>query len=258
MLVHKETEKHYLYHPIPASGFPGLTQVCHMLRCEYLLFVLSNIQMVIDSESVTTYAMYYDRKPKDCETSLCVFWEVHEYRSTHTNLLPLLLLMIDVLGLAVSLIFGYDECMDALDPDEERDLTKLLEVTRENASWRDYLVYAIDAVTLHSPENRCAECEEGKPRNARLHIVFKKEQRELWMDGTHNFAQLRKLLAETGLDKMTAMDVRVGLTSLGNEGLGKGLRTEEEQQAIDWMLGRSKKRPSDIKRFPRMLQELGE
>jgi hypothetical protein len=256
MLVHKETVAGLSDFPIAASGFSGLSQVCQMLRYEYLSFLLGNIKIIIYSESIAKMATHYDRKLKDCQASLCIFLE--DCPTAHMELLPLLLLAIDVPSLKISFESSYDDCSNALGLGELKDMATLVEVARENSSWRDYLVYAIDAVTLHSPENRCAECEEGKPRNARLHIVFKKEQRELWMDGTHNFAQLRKLLAETGLGRMTAMDVRVGLTSLGNEGLGKGLRTEEEQQAIDWMLGRSKKRPSDIKRLPRMLQELGE
>jgi hypothetical protein len=252
MLVHKDIERLRSGFPIAASGFPGLTQVCRLLRYEYMSFLLGNIEIIIDSESITMIAMHYDRTLKHCQASLSFFLE----DTTATELLPLLLLIIDVPGLMISFHSVYNVCLDALDPSELEDMAKLVEVVRKNSSWRDYLTDAVKAVTLHFAD-RC-DHGDGKRHNAWLHIMFKKEYRKLWMDGTHEFAQLRELMAETGLDSLTALDVRVGLTSLGNQGLGKGLRTKEEQEAIDWLLGRSKKRPNDVKRLPRMLQELGE
>lgn len=64
------------------------------------------------------------------------------------------------------------------------------------------------------------------------------------MEGTHNFADLQGFLHETGLDGLASLDVEVGLTTFLNRGRGKGLRTDEEQNAVDWLLRRSKKRPS--------------
>jgi hypothetical protein len=252
MLVHKDTERLLSGFPIAASGFPGLTQVCQLLRCEYLSFLLGNIEIIINSESITTIAVHYDRKLKHCQASLSFFLE----DTSATELLPLLLLVIDVPGLKISFQSTYNTCLDALDPCELEDMAKLVEVVRKNSSWRDYLTDAVEAVTLHFAD-RCDHRDERR-HNAWLHILFKKEHRKLWMDGTHEFAQLCELMAETGLDGLAALDVRVGLTSLRNQGLGNGLRTKEEQEAIDWMLGRSKKRPSDVRRLPRMLQELGE
>jgi hypothetical protein len=76
------------------------------------------------------------------------------------------------------------------------------------------------------------------------------------MDGTHSFEELQTLLSETGLDGLTAVKVQIGQVSMENKSRGKGLRTEEEQQAVDWLLRRSKKQPKDVKVVPKMLREL--
>jgi hypothetical protein len=243
-----------------SSGYPGLTQVCQLLRLEFLSFLLRKVELSVDMKSMTKYTMPYDRKLKDCQATLIVFWEESTTcTDTATELLPLLLLPINMPRLEIWIETDFGVCSDLPNRDELQNVAKLLKLARQNIAWRGYLVHAVESVTFHNPQNRCHHVDEGGRRHdARLHITFEKEHRELWMDGTHEFAQLRELMAETGLDSLTALDVRVGLTFLGNQGLGKGLRTEEEQQAIDWMLGRSKTRPSDVQRLPRMLQELGE
>jgi hypothetical protein len=81
-----------------------------------------------------------------------------------------------------------------------------------------------------------------RQRDARLHVKFAKEHKQVWMDGTHSFGELQTLLSETGLDGLTAVKVQIGQASMENKSRGKGLRTEEEQQAVDWLLRRSKKR----------------
>ncbi|KAL5116643.1 hypothetical protein ACEQ8H_005392 [Pleosporales sp. CAS-2024a] len=81
--------------------------------------------------------------------------------------------------------------------------------------------------------------------------------KEIWMDGTHSFDDVEKLFAETGLDTLTTIDVRVGMTSMRNKERGKGLRTEPEQRTVDWLLNRRKTAPKGIKTPPRMLKELG-
>jgi hypothetical protein len=52
---------------------------------------------------------------------------------------------------------------------------------------------------------------------------------------------------------MKTMDVRIGLTSMTNKGRGKGLRTKEDQAALDWLLGRSKRPPKGVKGLPNMI-----
>lgn len=148
-----------------------------------------------------------------------------------------------------------DQVTECLSASEARDLAKLFELSRTNPVWQQKLHVAVKDILLYYPKTRC-EPEVGRTQHARLHIIFLNKHKCLWMDGTHSFAELQVLLDETGVDGFQSLDVTVGLTSMKNKDRGKGLRTKEEQQEIDWLLDRSSKTPKGIKRGPRMLREL--
>ena len=146
--------------------------------------------------------------------------------------------------------------MNALDELDAEDMSNLIDLCRTNHTWREYVREAIKAVFLHHPRNQCGGNDIECPQDARLQIRFTNEFKQLWMDGTHSFDELQTFLVKTGLDRLNEMDVQVGLTTMKNKGRGRGLRTKEEQQEINWLLGRSTKPPKGVKRRPRMLQEL--
>jgi hypothetical protein len=178
-------------------------------------------------------------------------------------MLPLLSLAVEVPGLIIT--FSHtNEGLDELPEPEVSDLQRLLELSRTNLSWQKYVSGAITAVTFYYPkvlcdhEISCAMVPSMKdvPGDAWLHITFAQNHKQLWMDGTHSFEELQMLLVETGLNGLTTMDVQVGLISMKNRGWGKGLRTREEQQAVDWLLGRYKQRPKGVNGVPRVLRAL--
>jgi hypothetical protein len=188
---------------------------------------------------------------------LCFGWK------SKLDILPLLSLAIHAPALRIT-FERCIECSDELLWSEPGDLQKLAELSRTNLSWQKYLLEAIKAITLHCPRHSCDHawgcpmipCMEGRSHDAWLHITFAKDHKQVWMNGTHSFEELQMLLMETGLNSLTTMKVRVGLVSMRNTGRSKGLRTKEEQQTVDWLLGRTKQRPKNVKGLPRMLRAL--
>lgn len=245
------------------SGFSSLTQVCWLIRHEYIPFLLANIQSYVQIDSVALFALHYGPVLKHCQTFLRVIcsWQSSD---SHINVLPLLLLAIDMPGLEFLLESGDYDCLDEFCPYETQNLNKLIELSCANTSWQTYLLKAARDVRLYRPNNRCnhedfcdgSRNDDNGSHDAWLHITITQEHKQLWMSGTHSFEELGLLLAETGLDGLTTIGIRVEMTSMKNKGYGKGLRTKEEQQTVDWMLGRSKKRPNNLKPLPMMLRAL--
>jgi hypothetical protein len=172
---------------------------------------------------------------------------------------------LDVPELMIIFDLDSDDYPNRLLEAELNDLVKVIELSHTNATWKTYLSEAIMAVRLYYPTYRCCHhgiCglypnfEGGETRDAYLRITIDKEHKQLWMEGTHSFEELQILLTDTGLDTLATMEIRVGLTSMGNKDRGRGLRKQEEQHVVDCLLGRTKKRPKDVKPVPVMVRVL--
>jgi hypothetical protein len=135
-LVHKTAQRRISNQlPLVAKpGFSGLTQVCRLIRHEYIPFLLVNIQSYIQIDSVALFALHYGPVLKHCQTFLRVVcsWQSSD---SYINVLPLLLLTIEMPGLDFLLDSGSYDCLDEFCPSETQDLNKLIELSRANTSW---------------------------------------------------------------------------------------------------------------------------
>jgi hypothetical protein len=262
-LLHKELElPNETSSWVEYCAYPALSQVCRSLRLEYLPFFLSKTCVWVELEDLNTYALHFDRYLKHCLIDLRVCC-CDNGSETCWEALPLLTLAVEAPKLKIS-FHSTHECLNQLLNSDAGDLTKLIDLSRNNIALQAYVTKAITSIVLHCPQGRCyheIDCMmvpslSTRQRDARLHVKFAKEHKQVWMDGTHSFGELQTLLSETGLDGLTAVKVQIGQASMENKSRGKGLRTEEEQQAVDWLLRRSKKQPKDVKVVPKMLREL--
>ncbi|KAH5601452.1 hypothetical protein HBI26_080770 [Parastagonospora nodorum] len=236
-------------------GFPGPTQVCALLRAEYLSLLLRQNLVVVPMTSASKFAEAFGATLQCYRSNLVVICDLIQDQNK-IDILPLLLSVVDAPGLTIEFEIA-DECEDGFNDCELQDLSKLLDLGRWNISWRqDLRSAALKTLMIHYPFGQCGRDSEKVPMAVWLQLTLNKDYKKLWMEGTHSFRELEEFLADTGLDGLTAMDVRVGLTSTKNKGRGKGLRTKDEQKTIDWLLDRSKRTPNDVKAPPRMLKEL--
>jgi hypothetical protein len=249
------------------SIFARVTQICQSIRGEYTSLLLEQIKFQISLEFIALFAAYWAGRMTHCQASVEVLCHSTDEKLT-IDILPLLSLVVEAPGLAITFLglgrelmdefyFEIGDCSDAMTEQEAHDRNILVGVCRANATWRKYVEGSLQSVVLHLPNNRCEHPEGLDPaRDPGLQVVFSNKHKQLWMDGTHSFEELHHFKADTGLDGIQAMDVRVGLTSSMNKGRGKGLRTKEEEQAIRWLLGRSTRPPKGVKGLPKMMREL--
>jgi hypothetical protein len=53
------------------------------------------------------------------------------------------------------------------------------------------------------------------------------------MEGTHSFEELQVLMSDIDPGGLTTVKVQIGQVSVENKSRGKGLRTKDEQEAVD-------------------------
>lgn len=243
------------------SQISCLTRICRALRSEYFSLLLEQVTLETSVQDVAHYAASFDKSLKHCRASVAVICPDTPFKAS-IELLPLLAFMATAPNFTMSFGLNSPECIceDALTEQEVNEMTAFTDLCRTNSKLSGYVRHAFKSVTLHHPRNKCGHQDEendDRPQDARLHIAFIKEHKPVWTDGTHNFDDLENSLAETGLGIMVkTLGTQVGLTTMGNKGYGRGFYTKEEQQANDWLLGRSVRPPKGVKRVSKMLREL--
>jgi hypothetical protein len=133
------------------SAYPALTQVCRSLRLDNLSFLLSNVVWV-ELQYLTTFALYFDRRLKNCSVDrrVCCCGNSDQ---TCRGILPLLALAAEAPRSQIT-FHSHNECLNEILPSETAELSKLVELSRTNAALQVHLTEAITSVTLHDPQNR--------------------------------------------------------------------------------------------------------
>jgi hypothetical protein len=221
--------------------------------------LLGRTELKVRLNMVGAFAEAFGATLQRCRSNLVVSCGLLE-TSTTVNILPVLLSVAEAPDLTIEferVDNPSGRCEDCLNDSELQQLSKLVDLSHSNTSWRQYLrSAALETLTLHYPHSWRDHVFYEKHKDAWLQVTLSKDYRKLWMEGTHSFSELEEFLADTGLVGLNTMDVRVGLTWMKNKGSGKGLRTKEEQKTIDWLLNQSKKTPNEVKGPPRILEEL--
>jgi hypothetical protein len=93
-----------------------------------------------------------------------------------------------------------------------------------------YMILRIDVITRWTAVFPSLSFRQ---RDARLHVTFAKEHKQLWMEGTHSFEELQVLMSDIDPGGLTTVKVQIGQVSVENKSRGKGLRTKDEQEAVD-------------------------
>lgn len=215
------------------------------------------------------YAASFDRKFKGCKLSLKIFYEGTQCsffgagEPVHVDLMPLLRLAHDMPRFEVDFspmmvdpwrepIFPNgmshkkveSHGMDEVDDDVAEDMIQFVRLSHKNKLWAQELE-KIEAVTFYTYRRFMSYMRRQSEYLPCLQLDYKKEHKAAWMSGTHNFDDLQAYLAQTGLAMLQLVDVRVGLTSMENRKFGKGFRSFEVQEKLDWLRGRSTKKPCD-------------
>ncbi|KAF1849029.1 uncharacterized protein K460DRAFT_279200 [Cucurbitaria berberidis CBS 394.84] len=230
--------------PHQIADYANLTRVCRSIRTEFISYLLGQVDIEIELDFIDRYAICFDRAFRHCKGSLIVTFD-RLWTNKCTELFPLLRLSNDAPKLTICFIPSRKTLSLPNDLTLAHDLNLLIDLCRQNKKLRQHLDESITTVTFY-PRNRFEDnfgerCLRNEPC---IQVEFSKQSKQKWMEGTHSLNDLQTFLAETGLDGLTTVDVRVGLTSMRNEKRGKGLQTQEERDVIDWLLGRSSQVPS--------------
>lgn len=203
-----------------------IAHICRTLRDDYLTSLLSNFAFKTDLKWLPRFVVTFGRLLYVAKASLIIFYDP-SVADSPVDLLPVLELQAK--WPALSLLFEIPAPADSrlhIDIHLTEDFNYLLETCRDNITLSGHIK---DQVLL-SLEFHSGSFLQRKYPNSRLtqriQIRFKREYKQLWMDGTHSFDELQHFLTATGLVSFNTLDVWVGIASLG--AAGKDLRVVAE------------------------------
>ncbi|KAJ4384923.1 hypothetical protein N0V86_000527 [Didymella sp. IMI 355093] len=206
------------------------------LRNKYMAFLLSNFAFKTDLKWLPRFVATFGKLLYVWEASLFIFYDP-SIADSPVDLLPVLELQVRWPALYLRFESPAPSGLQLpFDVNLTADFNRLLDKYRYNAT----LAGRIKDSVLSSLEFHSRSYLHSKYPNShlssRIQIRFKREYKQLWMDGTHSFDQLQHFLTATGLMSLTTLDVWVGIASLG--AMGKGLRTPSEIQELGWLMDR--------------------
>ena len=215
---------------IEVFGLTSISRVSRLLRDEFLSYLLNNVGFKTTLCWLQRYIATFGKMLFVCQGSLIILYSPTSMY-TAVDLLPLLELATKSPALFVR--FELLEDIDwqlPFDITLTEDLNNLLHACRSNEALANHIRHSVlRSIEFHSRTYLQHKYPYAR-LNTRIQINFRREYKQLWMDGTHSFDELQHFLSVTSLDSFTTLDMWVGVASMGAR--GKGLRTSAEVEEL--------------------------